>query len=66
VAGVAGFIDVSSADYRVSLQGGLLFVNKKKRKNFMMALRGKNFVAARGAVGGGGSALAARLALQGG
>jgi hypothetical protein len=41
-------------------------VNKKKRKNFMMALRGKNFVAARGAVGGGGSALAARLALQGG
>jgi hypothetical protein len=36
---------------------GLLFVNKKKQKNFVTALR---------ALGVGGSALSARPALQGG
>jgi hypothetical protein len=31
---------------------GLLFVNKKKQKNFLMALRAKDFVTARSALGG--------------
>jgi hypothetical protein len=44
---------------------GLLFVNKKKQKNVMTALRAKDFVTARSALGVGDSALSARPTLQG-
>jgi hypothetical protein len=44
---------------------GLLFVNKKKQKNFMTVLRAKNFVTARSTLGVGDSALSARPAVPG-
>jgi hypothetical protein len=44
---------------------GLLFVNKKKQKNFMPALRAKNFVTARSTLGVGDSALSARPTVPG-